>query len=92
MVSVYWTANGELRGSNQIIEISASPTPHIANSAMMSTLTVYCQWADEAVRKRTGHPPLYTEAFWSDEQKNRKESKRERDVGWTTCMYPILSI
>jgi len=29
---------------------------------MMSTLTVYCQWEDETVRERTGHPPSYAEA------------------------------
>jgi len=27
----------------------------------MSALTVHCQWEDEAVRKRTGHPPSYAE-------------------------------
>src|SRR6218665_751337 len=29
----------------------------IANSAMMSTLAVYCQYEDETVRERTGHQP-----------------------------------
>jgi len=33
----------------------------IANSAMMSTLNVHCQWEDEMVRERTGHPPSYAE-------------------------------
>src|SRR6218665_535231 len=34
----------------------------LANSAIMSTLTVHCQWEDEAVRDRTGHPPSYAKA------------------------------
>ena len=34
----------------------------LANSAMMSTLTVNCQWEDETVRERTGHLPSYAEA------------------------------
>src|SRR6218665_1564870 len=34
----------------------------IANSAMMSTLTIHCEWEDETLRERTGHPPSYTEA------------------------------
>src|SRR6218665_915042 len=29
---------------------------------MMSTLTAHCQWEDETVRERTGHPPSYAEA------------------------------
>jgi len=28
----------------------------------MSTLTANCQWEDETVRERTGHPPSYVEA------------------------------
>ena len=28
----------------------------LANSAIMSTLIVHCQWGDEIVRERTGHP------------------------------------
>jgi len=34
----------------------------LANTAMMSTLIIYCQWEDDMVRDRTGHPPPYTEA------------------------------
>src|SRR6218665_2759757 len=34
----------------------------LANSAMMSKLTTHCQWEDETVRERTGHPPSYAEA------------------------------
>jgi len=34
----------------------------LVNSAMMSTLTAHCQWEDETVRERTGHPPSYAEA------------------------------
>src|SRR6218665_1806363 len=34
----------------------------LANSSMMSTLTVHCQWEDETVRQRTGHPLSYTKA------------------------------
>ena len=34
----------------------------VANSAMMSTLTANCQWEDEMVWERTGHPPSYAEA------------------------------
>jgi len=28
----------------------------------MSTLTAHCQWKDEVVRERTGHPPSYAKA------------------------------
>src|SRR6218665_1761180 len=42
-------------------EISAPPAPP-ANSAMMSTLTAHCQWEDDTVRERTGHPPSYAVA------------------------------
>ena len=35
--------------------------PH-ANSAIMSTPTVLCQWEDPLVRKKTGHLPSYAEA------------------------------
>jgi len=34
----------------------------LANSAMMSTLTIHCQWEDEMVRERTGHLSSYAEA------------------------------
>src|SRR6218665_1415212 len=34
----------------------------LANSDMMSTLTTHCQWEDETVRERTGHPPSYSVA------------------------------
>ena len=43
------------------IEISAQPAL-LANSAMMSTLTVHCQWEDETMRERDGRPPSYAEA------------------------------
>ena len=33
----------------------------LANSAMMSTLTIHCQWEDDTARERTGHPPSRTE-------------------------------
>ena len=39
-------------------EIYVPPAP-LANSAMMITLTAHCQWEDETVRERTGHPPSY---------------------------------
>jgi len=29
----------------------------LASSAMMSTLTVHCQWEDEPVSERISHPP-----------------------------------
>jgi len=29
---------------------------------MTSTLTAHCQWKDETVRERAGHPPSYAEA------------------------------
>ena len=41
------------------IAVTSAP---LANSAMMSTLTVHCQWEDEMVRERTGHPPSCAEA------------------------------
>jgi len=34
----------------------------LANSAMMSTLIIHCQWEDEMMRERTGHPPSYAKA------------------------------
>src|SRR6218665_3390744 len=34
----------------------------LANSAMMSILTVHCQWEDEIVKKSIGHPPSYAKA------------------------------
>ena len=34
----------------------------LANSAVTCTLTTHCQWEDETVRERTGHPPLFAEA------------------------------
>ena len=37
---------------------------HLANSSMMSMQTIHCQWVDETVRERTGHPPSYTEGGW----------------------------
>ena len=41
----------------------------LANSAMMSTLTALCQWEDETVMERTGHPHSYALAksvrIWS---------------------------
>ena len=37
-------------------EISVPLSP-LANSAMMNTLAAHCQWEDESVRERTGHPP-----------------------------------
>src|SRR6218665_1970027 len=33
-----------------------------ANSAMMSTFSVRCQWDVETAKERTGHPPSYAEA------------------------------
>src|SRR6218665_3458804 len=42
--------------------VSAPSALTIANSAMMSTLTVHCQCQDETVRERTGNPPSYAEA------------------------------
>src|SRR6218665_3960281 len=42
-------------------DISNSPAP-VANSAMMSTLTAHCQWVDNTLRERIGHPPSYAEA------------------------------
>ena len=43
------------------VEISAPRAPP-ANSAMTSTLTIHCQWEDDMVRERTGHPLSYSEA------------------------------
>src|SRR6218665_2309519 len=34
----------------------------LINSDMMSKLTICCQWENETVRERTGHPPSYAEA------------------------------
>jgi len=31
-------------------------------SAMMSTLTIHCQWEDEMAGERTGHPTSYANA------------------------------
>ena len=35
---------------------------HLAISGTMSTLTVHCQWEDEAAREKIGHPPSYAQA------------------------------
>src|SRR6218665_4025679 len=61
---------------NSIFRISGPPAPNgqlsyyessqvsllfnVKNSN--STLTIQCQWEDETVRERTGHPPSYAEA------------------------------
>src|SRR6218665_2700844 len=34
----------------------------LAYSAMMSTLTIHCQWEDEMVRETTGHPLSHAKA------------------------------
>ena len=34
----------------------------LANSAMTSTLTIYCKSEDETARERTGQPPSYSKA------------------------------
>jgi len=34
----------------------------LAHSTMMSTQTIHCQWEDETVRERTGHPHSYAES------------------------------
>ena len=33
----------------------------VANSAMMSALTICYQWEDRRMRERTGHAPSYAE-------------------------------
>jgi len=48
-------------GLKFFIDISAPPAS-LPKSAMMSTLTIHCQWEDDTARERTGHPPSYTEA------------------------------
>src|SRR6218665_3178057 len=42
-------------------QISASSAP-LANSAIMSTLAVHCQWEDVTVREKTGSLSSYAEA------------------------------
>ena len=49
------------KGRNLVRDLSSTCAP-IANSAMMSKLTAHCQWVDETVWVRTGHPPSYAEA------------------------------
>ena len=44
------------------INIAVNRNRPLANSGMMSTLTVHCQWEDETVRQRTSHPLSYTKA------------------------------
>src|SRR6218665_2375979 len=46
-------------GSTLLSHLNLHP---LANSAIMSTLIIRCQWVDESVRERTGHPPSYVEA------------------------------
>ena len=43
-------------------KISTPPAPSPSNSDTMSTLTIHCQWEDEMVMERTGHPPSHAEA------------------------------
>jgi len=59
-----WTAKCEVRGSNpgQGRNLVRAPPAPLANSDMMSTLTAHCQWENETVRERTGHPPSYAVA------------------------------
>jgi len=44
------------------IYIAVNRNRPLANSAMMSTLTVHCQWEDETVRDRTGQLLSYAKA------------------------------
>src|SRR6218665_1071270 len=59
-----WTAKRGVRGSNsgQIWFEISPPSAPLGNLAVMSTLTAHCQWEDETVRERTGHPPSFAEA------------------------------
>ena len=43
-------------------EISAPPAPPSQPSSMRNTTTARCQWEDETMRERTGHPPSHAEA------------------------------
>src|SRR6218665_1238831 len=36
-----------------------APSAPLASSAVVSMLTVQCQWEEETVRERTGHQPSY---------------------------------
>src|SRR6218665_2621465 len=56
----WWIANQEVRGRNLVRDF-AHLRP-LANSAMMSTLTVHYQWEDDTVSERTGHSCSYAEA------------------------------
>ena len=48
---------GQTFGSRYLLHLCP-----LGNSAMMSTLTVHCQWEDETVREWTARPSSYTEA------------------------------
>jgi len=54
------------------LEITAPSAP-LANSVIMSTLTICCWWEDERMRERTGHPLAYSAimticCWWEDEK------------------------
>jgi len=54
-----------------------STCPHpLANSAILSMLTVDCRMKDEMVRERNGHPPSYAEA------KKMKVANTSYHQGW----------
>ena len=42
--------------------VDYAPSTPLTNSAIMSTLTVDCQWEDEMARERIGQSPSYAEA------------------------------
>jgi len=55
--SLLWTETGNCITGWHLLEF-CPPAPSLSNSAIMSTLTVDCQWEDEAVRTG-GHSPSY---------------------------------
>jgi len=40
---------------------SSAPSAPLANSAIMTTLTIPCWWEDEMGKEQTYHPPSYAE-------------------------------
>ena len=64
---------GQKTGSRVLLHLRP-----LANSAMMSTLTIHCQWEDETVRERTSHPPSCADAKKTASLRDRTSSTQTK--------------
>jgi len=61
-VIAYWlTCWTKCQPGRNLVQVSA-PSVSLANTAMMSTLTIHCQLEDEPVKERTDQPTSYAKA------------------------------